>query len=208
MNYIYQLFFKSVKDGKIEIVNMFIINGVNVNSRDKYKDTALHHASAAGHKDIVKFLLECGALVDSNDSDNPPLQLAVLYNHNEIVKLLLSYNADPNAFDYSGLTALHLSAEKGNIETLELLLEKNGKVDILNNKTGNSLIHSAAIGITCGNNNCWDLIQYLLKNYREQLDPFCVNNAGKQPGDILDNYDWSFAEKYEDLLENLGYFND
>ena len=150
-----ETFFKCVKDGNIDILRKLIKGGINVNIRDKYNDMALHHASKRGYKDIVQLLLEHGALVNDADCDNSPLELAVLYNHYEIIQLLLSYEANPNTFDFVGLTALHLAAEKGDIEILKLLLDKGGKVDILSNKTGNSLIHSAAIGIKEGNNECW-----------------------------------------------------
>ena len=49
-------------------------------------------------------------------------------------------------------------------------------------------------------------MKWIFENYKESIDPFCVNKCGKEPRDILDSYDWSFAEKYDDLLEDLGYY--
>ena len=202
----YEVFLKLVKENNIDRVDKMIKQGININEKDKYGNTALHHACKRGYIDIVKLLLEHDALMNYNDCDSCPLELAVLYNHYEIIELLVSYKSDPNTFDPVGLTALHLAAEKGSIKILKLLLDGGGKVNILSNHNGNSLIHSAAIGIKGGNNECWDLMKWLFENYKESIDPFYVNKCGKEPRDILDSYDWSFAEEYDDLLEQLGYY--
>ena len=51
-----------------------------------------------------------------------PLHLAVDYGNVEIVKLLLSFGAQPNVKDNDGNTALHLAVMDGNCECLEAIL--------------------------------------------------------------------------------------
>jgi ankyrin repeat protein len=192
--------------GHKEIVELLLSkDGVDVNAQNKYKYTALHKAASKGHKEIVTILLEHKAEVDSFHPYSSPLELAVLRNQPEVIKILLSYGANPNALDPSGLSALHLAAEKGNKQILELLLNNKGKADIVS-EAGDSLVHSAAIGYREGNGKCLDLIKWLLENYEDLVNPFLENNNGKEPRDILEMKDWSYAEQLDNLLGELGYY--
>jgi ankyrin repeat protein len=196
----------AAEKGHAPIVELLLSkDGVDVNAQDQYKYTALHKAASKGHKEIVTILLEHKAEVDSFHPCSSPLELAVLRNQPEVIRILLSYGANPNALDPSGLSALHFAAEGGDIEILKLLLDQGGEADKLS-KTGNSLVHSAAIGYREGNGKCLDLIKWLLENYEDLVNPFLKNDSGKEPRDILEMKDWSYAEQLDNLLEELGYY--
>lgn len=92
------------KTGDFAGVKRLIDEGVEVNH--PYGDSSpLHAASAAGHFDIVKILLENGAVVnqpvdpwyeDNEEAGFSALHLAAREGHDKVVALLLQHKADPN----------------------------------------------------------------------------------------------------------------
>lgn len=70
---------------------------------DQLKWTSLHHACFAGHANIVKLLLESGAVVDAKTSHGvTPLMRAIQSCRPECVKLLLEAGADIEATNERG----------------------------------------------------------------------------------------------------------
>ncbi|KAJ4845000.1 hypothetical protein Tsubulata_029240 [Turnera subulata] len=68
----------------------------DVNFRDIDGRTALHVAACQGNTDIVRFLLDRGAVVEPKDRwGSTPLADAVYYKHHEVIKLLEEYGAQP-----------------------------------------------------------------------------------------------------------------
>ena len=55
--------------------------------------------------------------------------LATKYGHKDVVELLLEHNADVNASDRMGCTALIDAARSGYKETVELLFQFNSNVN-------------------------------------------------------------------------------
>lgn len=78
----------------VNIINSFCLgSGMNP---DGGATCALHAASAGGHLIIVHLLISAGAHKEVLDkSQYTPLMLAILNNHNEIVKYLIKAGADP-----------------------------------------------------------------------------------------------------------------
>ena len=57
---------------------------------DEKKQTALHHAALGGHREVVQFLVDCGANTEAeDDSSNFPLRLAAFANKTMATKILL-----------------------------------------------------------------------------------------------------------------------
>ena len=72
-----------------------LAQGVNINARNRFKDTALTKASSSGYLDLVEVLLAKGADVNVKDENGwTPLICAASQGHNEIVKVLLGKGAD------------------------------------------------------------------------------------------------------------------
>ena len=102
--------------------------------------TPLHLACFAGSLDAARLLIESGANVNAIALNGVrPLGFAVLQNHIDIVRLLLSNGAVSgiNAiFQKSGTTCLHIAVKNGNIEMVRLLLDmgSNPNLKAKNNK--------------------------------------------------------------------------
>ena len=50
----------------------------------------------------------------------------------DIISLLLSFNANPNAKDFEGSTPLHIAADGNNIECVRLLIEAGANPNLRN----------------------------------------------------------------------------
>ncbi|XP_062178937.1 uncharacterized protein LOC133883588 isoform X1 [Phragmites australis] len=106
----------------------------------------LHLAAATGKVEMCKFLIRtCEVDVNATDVDGAtPLIFAIQgMGSTAVVKLLLSYEADPNKADSGGIAPLHIAAERDSYEVAELLLSKGAKVDPIC-ESGEAPLHVAA----------------------------------------------------------------
>jgi hypothetical protein len=107
-----------------------LIQGVNINARNRFQDTALTEASTSGYLDLVEVLLEKGAEVNAKNANGwTPLICAASQGHDEIVRLLLEKGADLNAKNNLGMSALSRSIYDGHVDTFKLLLRKGGEIE-------------------------------------------------------------------------------
>ena len=81
------------------IVNLLIMQGANVNAKDIYGATPLHHAISKSCIDNAELLLNNGAKIDERDSEGrTALYCSVLHNESkEIVQFLIDHGADVDA---------------------------------------------------------------------------------------------------------------
>ena len=86
----------------------------------------LHLAASTGNSNLIKVLLEFGALTEARDDEGrTALHCAAERGHETIARLLLDQTVDIEAKDNRGMTALDLAKENMH-ETMELLLLKSG----------------------------------------------------------------------------------
>lgn len=92
-----------VKDGFGDTAFCYAAKGGHINTVKLLLPTApdtyrgLKRASTYGHSDIVKFLIDSGAEVNSEPGIESPLSEAVRWRHADVVKLLIDAHADVNA---------------------------------------------------------------------------------------------------------------
>lgn len=88
-------FFDASSNGDLAMVRTFLERGMDVNSQDGFRMTALMTASMRGHRDIVEYLLIKGADVNKIAlRGKTALSLAVEGGHFEVRDLLLEYGAN------------------------------------------------------------------------------------------------------------------
>jgi ankyrin repeat protein len=107
----------------LDMVKLLLKNGVGefINNQNKMGATALMYAVYQNNLPLVKLLLENGAMEGINDQDLnglTALMTAVLQDDLEIVTLLLEQGADISLRDKFGNTALKLSKDSTEINTL------------------------------------------------------------------------------------------
>ncbi|WP_346678183.1 ankyrin repeat domain-containing protein [uncultured Brachyspira sp.] len=167
----------AIESGDMELTKFLITNGANVNSLMQDGVSLIGYAIAQNNMDLLQILIENGANVNYTGGDSwakTPLQTASRLGLDNVVRILLTRNADINAVDMNGNTALHTAALNSQLSVVKLLLEKNPSLDI-QNKVGNTALHLAVIS---GN---IDIVgELVLKGAKTKIR----NNDGKYPRDI------------------------
>ena len=98
--------------------------------RTDLPQTPLHYACTAGLYEMSVLLLDHGAWVNSGSDDGrTPLIMAVESENTDLVCLLLARGAKVNAaMPGSCLTAMHISARRGDLETTQQLYRKGANM--------------------------------------------------------------------------------
>ncbi|XP_041374672.1 uncharacterized protein LOC121387578 [Gigantopelta aegis] len=166
-------------------LKVLLKHGANLNDTDDCLNTALHYA--------VNYLIKKGAKVNAtNNNGRTPLHLAVIpvmfvYKNDlsgsnkdclKFVQLLHEKEADLNATDIFGNTALHIAAESNSLQCVQYLTEQGLDVN-LQNKTGKTGLHLAA---ECDYS---DVISYLLQ---KRADPNLRDSDGNTPLTIAETF--------------------
>jgi len=89
-----QALFDVAKISDVEQVKVLLAAGADVNTSDKFGNTALHEATNNGHELVVKTLLEANA--DPNRESvhcNTPLAFAIRDQRADLINLLKEYGA-------------------------------------------------------------------------------------------------------------------
>ena len=87
--------------GDLEMVQVLLDCGVDINSQSESRNTPLDYGSQDGHR---------------NDA--------------RVARLLIAHGADPNARNMRGYTPLHRASEYGRIEIVRLLIEHGANVEV------------------------------------------------------------------------------
>ncbi|NXU05995.1 AN34A protein, partial [Buphagus erythrorhynchus] len=122
---------RAVSQGKFRLTRLLLEGGAYINEGNAAGTTPLMAACRAGYADppeqprMVQYLLENGA--DPNIPDKSG-KTALMHACAEragpaVVALLLAHGADPSARDYAGGSALVYALERGDRETLQVLLD-------------------------------------------------------------------------------------
>lgn len=87
--------------------------GLELIRRNQLTTTPLGMAVAAGHRDLILFLIQHGATIDRYIGFGlSPLMAAVQVDRTDLVELLLQNSADPGFRCYCNMNALELTAKK------------------------------------------------------------------------------------------------
>lgn len=141
---------QAAEQGNLEIVKMlWTRREVTLNGKNQYDYTPLQSAANKGHTDIVKFLIDHGALQEDHEQGAKALNLASTEGHFDVIKLLCGEGkVDPNA--RYGPTALYNIAslkdkegrEAHREEMAKFLLEKGADPNLFQHE---GPLHQAAM---------------------------------------------------------------
>ncbi|MCK4265417.1 ankyrin repeat domain-containing protein [Candidatus Babeliales bacterium] len=84
---------EEVSKGNVEAIEAWLNDGGDVNVATRHGYTPLHCAAAAGHVELVKYLLAHGAdiRIRDNNHEKTALEVALYYNHDEVVEVLKEF---------------------------------------------------------------------------------------------------------------------
>jgi ankyrin repeat protein/peroxiredoxin len=109
--------------GHVDILELLLVHGANVDSLNAQGATALHDAALAGQRATAEALLKHGANINARDSESgaTPLHLAASWGRRPVVDLLLARKADPRIKDKNGRTPADLAMANGQADVAVLL---------------------------------------------------------------------------------------
>jgi ankyrin repeat protein len=93
----------AARNGDIVALTTYLNDGIDINSQNNRKETALHVSSCKGFDEISRLLLDRGAVVNiKNENGETALILAIKNSHENIVQLLLDAGANISSKDEMG----------------------------------------------------------------------------------------------------------
>ncbi len=113
-------------DGNIEMVELLLSYGADVNAQNRDNVTPLHSATSKGDPRVIKLLLEHGAEVNAKTKNSStPLHIAAEFRFidTNVADLLLRYGADVNAKDSEGKTPLDVAIKSREESPMVTLLK-------------------------------------------------------------------------------------
>ncbi|XP_043466720.1 putative ankyrin repeat protein RF_0381 [Leptopilina heterotoma] len=123
----------AAKKGNVEMCQILVNKGADVNMGHRRFGTPLHIAARKGREEIVKLLLENGGKINALDIEtHRPLHSAAIGGSSDIVKIILKFGSKINSRDENGRTALFYASDYGNVEVVKILLEFGSDINIPN----------------------------------------------------------------------------
>jgi uncharacterized protein len=120
---------RAVTRGDVEAAREMLRSGLDVDTRDRYGQTALMMAAHAGHREMVETLVDSGANLNVTAKYNlSALMLAIVAGHAVVARVLVRAGADRNlrgsgAPGFTGKTAYDLAVARA-MEELYAELER------------------------------------------------------------------------------------
>jgi len=136
--------------GDEALVETILDSGVSVDApvSDGSGMNALMGAAAFGNDEVAQLLLDEGANVDATDSDGwTALMYACAATYSDMVQLLLDNIADYTVAESTlGITALHISVERGDEVSMEYLLAMGADPDVLDYEGWSPFMYATYLG--------------------------------------------------------------
>ena len=148
----------AARKGFIDIGELLIQSGANVNFYDKNSDTPLMAAAENGNLEFVKLLLEKGADINTNSQGfGTALNTASKQGHIEVAKYLIAQGANVNIKSNGSGSPLTAAAGNGELEVVKFLLKNDANLDSSTNGQGSALVRAAGNGEL-------EIVKFLLGN--------------------------------------------
>lgn len=118
------------KDTARTLLDAILKHNIDINTQNKYGNTALHRAARYGHLETLKLLVSRGAsLTIKNQTDSTPLFKAIEHQQTQAAIQLIKLGANFQEPNNLGLTPLSLAVSKGLYPLVEHLIAKGVDVN-------------------------------------------------------------------------------
>ena len=129
----------------IDTVKKLIERGADVNASNDKGSSPLYWAVRYGFPELTEVLLQANANVHQQRKLGlmTPIVLAAALGYDDIVKILIKYNADPAIQIRGGTTPLHHASAQGHLSVVQTLLDNEVDIDVTDANGDTPLIHAA-----------------------------------------------------------------
>ncbi|XP_042222045.1 palmitoyltransferase ZDHHC17-like [Homarus americanus] len=136
---------KATQYGAIERCKELIEGGYDINKRDNENVTLLHWAAINNRREIVRYYVSKGAVVDAVGGElmSTPLHWATRQGHLGMVVLLMKHGADSSLRDGEGCSCIHLAAQFGHTAIVAYLVARGANVNLMDKNGMTPLMWSA-----------------------------------------------------------------
>lgn len=164
----------AARHGHPHILDFLHKRGVSVDVHNNDYKRPLHEAATAEQLQCVRFLLHCGARVDSlKRADWTPLMMACTRRRLSVVQELLTHGADVHLKNKDGWSPFHIACREGSSAVVLLLLQHSESAWTTESKTARTPLHTAAL------HGCEEVVQILLE--RCDFSPDRPDSCGVTP---------------------------
>jgi len=177
--------FISIENESIELCNLLLKYGANINSKDEEGNTPIIKAAEFNNNDMVKFLIKNDADINlKNDEGEIALIQAVENDNVDMVKILLE--EDLKTGDGSNLNIIYhegkyspllMAGHNKNKDIIKLLLEFGADPD-LQNSEGNTVLH---VMLKINPDKQDQIIEIINILFEYGINPNIKNNNGNTP---------------------------
>ncbi|XP_077867211.1 uncharacterized protein LOC100372378 [Saccoglossus kowalevskii] len=116
---------EAARTGNVELVDLLIRRGVNVNAMNEKDRTALHLSAGQGHVEVVKSLIDADAKVDAEDKFGMNALLwAAWFGQEEALHALVVGGARIKCENKQGLGLIHCGALRGHLNVVKYVVEQ------------------------------------------------------------------------------------
>ena len=125
--------------GDIQMMELFVARGADMNRTNAYGERALMHAAWRGQLEAVRWLLAKGAKVNSEPMRWSALHYAVFAGHGEVAAALLEQGADLNARSTNGSSVLMMAVYENHEPLVRQLLARGADRSLKNDRGDGAL---------------------------------------------------------------------
>ena len=118
----YEIFWSACRYGHIQLVQIMLDEGLDVNATKLGGSRALESAAYYGHVSIVSLLLENGADLNYDGNEWHAIHAVASNGHQELVQMLLDQGADINSSGSRGVTPIWEAAKNRQLDMMRFLL--------------------------------------------------------------------------------------
>ena len=124
-----ELYFDAAREGRVDLLQGMIKDGMSIDARDGRGYTALILAAYDGHRDAVDFLIGKGADPCATDPKGNTALMGVAFKGETDVARTLVAHCDVNLTNKAGQTAVMMAALFGHQDIVRLLAERGARLD-------------------------------------------------------------------------------
>ncbi|HIZ89091.1 MAG: ankyrin repeat domain-containing protein [Mucispirillum sp.] len=128
-----QIFFRAVYDNNTAVMENLLKDGFDINTMNENGENAVNVAIAAGSFNVLKYLIDKGANLNStSDTGIPPLSQAIIEYNKQAIDMLLASKKIDMYYVWGDMwtgSPLYIACSKANIYALEKMVENGADLN-------------------------------------------------------------------------------